>query len=65
MIIGIDHGYFAIKTRHFKFPAGVAVYSHEPYTLKTLYKSMANTMFAVPVGSLFFVIRPSMTITTS
>ena len=34
MIIGIDHGYYAIKTRHFKFPAGVAVYSHEPYTLK-------------------------------
>ena len=28
MIIGIDHGYYAIKTRHFKFPAGVAVYSH-------------------------------------
>lgn len=26
MIIGIDHGYYAIKTRHFKFPAGVAVY---------------------------------------
>ena len=34
MIMGIDHGYYAIKTRHFKFPAGVAVYSHEPYTLK-------------------------------
>lgn len=34
MNIGIDHGYYAIKTRHFSFPAGIAVYSHEPYTLK-------------------------------
>jgi len=31
---GIDHGYYAIKTRHFSFPAGIAVYSHEPYTLQ-------------------------------
>lgn len=34
MNIGIDHGYYAIKTRHFSFLAGIAVYSHEPYTLK-------------------------------
>ena len=34
MIIGIDHGNYAIKTKHFSFPAGVAAYSHEPYTLK-------------------------------
>lgn len=34
MSIGIDHGYYAIKTRHFSFPAGIAVYSHEPYTLQ-------------------------------
>ncbi len=34
MIIGIDHGYYAIKTRHFSFPAGIAVYNHEPYTLQ-------------------------------
>jgi plasmid segregation protein ParM len=26
--------YYAIKTRHFSFPAGIAVYSHEPYTLQ-------------------------------
>ena len=26
MIMGIDHGYYAIKTRHFSFPAGVTVY---------------------------------------
>ena len=34
MNIGIDHGYYAIETRHFSFLAGIAVYSHEPYTLK-------------------------------
>ena len=27
MNIGIDHGYYAIKTRHFSFLAGIAVYS--------------------------------------
>ena len=33
MIIGIDHGYYAIKTRHCSFPAGLTCYgSHEPYT---------------------------------
>ena len=31
MNIGIDHGYYAIKTRHFSFPAGITAYSHEPY----------------------------------
>ena len=34
MIIGIDHGYYAIKSRNFSFPAGVTAYTHEPYTLK-------------------------------
>ena len=34
MNIGIDHGYYAIKPRHFSFPAGIAEYSHEPYTLQ-------------------------------
>ena len=34
MNIGIDYGYYAIKTRHFSFLAGIAVYSHEPYTLQ-------------------------------
>lgn len=32
MIIAIDHGYYAIKTKHFSFPAGITAYSHEPYT---------------------------------
>ena len=34
MNIGIDHGYYAIETRHFSFLAGIAVYSHEHYTLQ-------------------------------
>ncbi|MEG0648664.1 MAG: ParM/StbA family protein [Oscillospiraceae bacterium] len=34
MNIGIDHGYYAIKTTHFSFPAGVCVYESEPYTLQ-------------------------------
>lgn len=36
MNIGIDHGYYAIKTRHFSFPAGITEYSHEPYTQQNL-----------------------------
>ena len=34
MNIGIDHGYYAIETRHFSFLASIAVYSHEPYPLQ-------------------------------
>lgn len=30
--IGIDHGYYAIKTSHVCFPAGVTGYEFEPYT---------------------------------
>ena len=45
MNIGIDHGYYAVKTRHFSFPAGVAAYSHEPYTLQ-------NTL---EIGGQFYV----------
>ena len=37
MNIGIDHGYYAIKTRHCSFPAGLTAYgSHEPYTRQGL-----------------------------
>ena len=40
MIIGIDHGYSAMKTKHCSFPSGVIAYEHEPYTNKgvLLYK---------------------------
>lgn len=36
MKLGIDHGYYAVKTRHFSFPAGITEYSHEPYTLQNV-----------------------------
>ena len=33
IIISIDHGYYAIKTAHCSFPAGLTSYGeHEPYT---------------------------------
>lgn len=39
MIIGIDHGYYAIKTRHISFPAGITRYGEqEPYTRQGLLK---------------------------
>ena len=31
-IIGVDHGYAAIKTAHCVFPTGLTMYNHEPYT---------------------------------
>lgn len=34
MNIGIDHGYYAIKTRHFSFLAGIAVYSHLCFSMR-------------------------------
>ena len=33
-VIGVDHGYAAIKTAHFSFPTGLVEYEHEPYTQK-------------------------------
>lgn len=34
IIIGIDHGYYAIKTAHCSFPAGLTSYGEqEPYRL--------------------------------
>ena len=34
LIIGIDHGYGAIKTSHSIFKSGITAYEHEPYTLQ-------------------------------
>lgn len=33
-IIGVDHGYAAMKTANFIFPTGLAAYDYAPYTLK-------------------------------
>ena len=30
--VGIDHGYAAMKTKHFSFPTGLIGYEYEPYT---------------------------------
>lgn len=32
IIIGIDHGYAAMKTAHCSFPTGLVPYAHEPYS---------------------------------
>ena len=46
IIIGIDHGYYAIKTAHCSFSAGLTNYGeHEPYTRQGL----------LEVGGCFFV----------
>ena len=34
IIIGVDHGYAAMKSTHFSFPTGLVEYEHEPYTQK-------------------------------
>ena len=36
MIVGVDHGYAAMKTAHFSFPSGLVAYEHEPYTLSNV-----------------------------
>ena len=36
IVIGVDHGYAAMKTVHFSFPTGLVEYEHEPYTQKDL-----------------------------
>ena len=46
MNIGIDHGYYAIETRHFSFLAGIAVYSHEHYTLQNTLEYGVPNAFA-------------------
>lgn len=36
IIIGVDHGYAAMKTAYFAFPSGLVAYEHEPYTLSNV-----------------------------
>ena len=36
IIIGIDHGYYAIKTRQVSFPSGIIGYDYEPYTMQNV-----------------------------
>ena len=34
--IGVDHGYYAVKTAHCSFPTGLVEYEYEPYTRKNV-----------------------------
>lgn len=36
IIIGIDHGYYAIKGSHVCFPTGLEAYDYEPYTMQNV-----------------------------
>ena len=36
MIIGIDHGYYAIKTKQVCFPTWLMRYTYEPYTMQNV-----------------------------
>lgn len=36
MIIGIDHGFSAVKTKHFVFTAGIVSYDNEPFTMQNV-----------------------------
>ena len=36
MVIGIDHGYYAIKTKQVGFPTGIIRYEYEPYTMQNV-----------------------------
>lgn len=36
MVIGIDHGFYAIKGAHVVFPSGLSVYDYEPYTMQNV-----------------------------
>ena len=59
IIIGIDHGYYAIKTAHCSFPAGLTSYGeHEPYTRQGLLEFGGAFLFVAPEGSLSSGIRP-------
>ena len=51
MNIGIDHGYYAVKTRHFSFPAGIFPYRYEPYTLQNVLEYGESYMSAEQGGS--------------
>ena len=36
MVIGIDHGFYAIKGSHVVFPSGLTAYDYEPYTMQNV-----------------------------
>ena len=65
IIIGIDHGYYAIKTAHCSFPAGLTSYGgHEPYTRQGLLEFGGCFLFVAPGGNLSSGTRRRTTIIT-
>jgi plasmid segregation protein ParM len=42
MIIGIDHGYYAIKGTHICFATGLTRYDYEPYTMQNVLQYAGN-----------------------
>ena len=36
MVIGIDHGYYAMKGKNIVFPTGITDYEYEPYTMQNV-----------------------------
>ncbi len=36
MVIGIDHGYYAMKGKNIVFPTGITAYDYEPYTMQNV-----------------------------
>ena len=65
MIIGIDHGYYAIKTRNCSFPAGITPCgSHEPYTRQDVLTFGGCFLFAEAGGSQSSGTKPPTTTTT-
>lgn len=36
MVIGIDHGYYAMKGKNIVFPTGITAYEYEPYTMQNV-----------------------------
>lgn len=66
MIIGIDHGYYAMKTKQVCFPTGLMRYTYEPYTMQNvlqyggayyvcvLWSSIFVTLMANKIGGLQF-----------
>ena len=54
-VIGVDHGYAAMKTVHGSFPSGLVAYEHEPYTQKNVLE-YGGTYYVV--GSLCRKTRP-------
>ena len=44
MIIGIDHGYYAIKTKQVCFPTGIIRYEYEPIPCRMSSSTGENIM---------------------